>query len=925
MIENHSNSLGNQRFTADISLVRFANGKHFVGAPTHHEYDGQQRGEDFVPVSPRSPVQGSTGLQRPAPALVRSRLPPTRGAAKVDQKTTSLASLSETAKRHFTPWWKGVQLVLRHYGCPRTVISSLRWQLMAFIDHDDEMAVTKHIKYVFCHYQSRYLRNVSPEAPSPWVPKGPWRRWSKSRLLGCKNTWLWYSLLQTKRATATVSEGFEIRSLIKHSQAMRLLDPVEPDQASLLMEDSEMDLLIEGLFDETVSLALDFFKRDSHLWRKPSTSASFTAPRGFGALQELRDATETRKERIPVEPIDWSELTDHNFSISSGCPFVEIDDLRFESEICITDAGITQGIYSKGKITVQMQEMLETLDDFSQTYEAGMLNCRAVAIMEPLKCRIITAGEGLPYTFARFLQKGLWQTLSKLDCFVIDGPIRATQIEDLYDPEIEDGLWHSVDYSDATDKLSANVSFKVLQSIIESIGLDGTAASICYDVLAPHQVHYKKWWPGHRLNRLIRRGELDIESACYFDAICDSSVSKLELQEGHYDDEVVDVVPENGEFNPDYWYRIKPVLQQNGQLMGSVLSFPILCVVNLLSFILAYKDIHGEFDFFEDVLRYVLVNGDDMLFYGTQELADQHARIANSIGLTLTVGKAYQSETWANFNSTCFVISYSGDGSKAYATKVDHMRSGLFFGKRKVQKDERKKTMREEVNYVSTIEEQLKGALPGKSKDLLRLIIREHSQKIREELRGRNLFIHPSLGGIGVPVPTGWSWSVTTDQLSNAFRLINKLDGYAVSAAQPLPGLLLEEHLSIPDWLTVPKADQDFTIRHPRYPDWNKETHTRSQYLGPYMLSKTQLQIGVVPLQKSLVREIISVCGIRFFVDPFAGNGPKKEHFVLPRIHRRQKDDQKERQSEYDCLRALVRALIRKKRFLLDPSPAPLF
>jgi hypothetical protein len=89
---------------------------------------------------------------------------------------------------------------------------------------------------------------------------------------------------------------------------------------------------------------------------------------------------------------------------------------------------------------------------------------------------------------------------------------------------------------------------------------------------------------------------------------------------------------------------LKPVLQNRGQLMGSLLSFPILCIANASTYGLATKT-----DNLKDLKAGI--NGDDILFCDNYRRINSWKRIANAMGLKPSIGKNFQSETWCTVNS----------------------------------------------------------------------------------------------------------------------------------------------------------------------------------------------------------------------------------------------------------------------------------
>nr|UJQ91971.1 MAG: putative RNA-dependent RNA polymerase [Botourmiaviridae sp.] len=88
--------------------------------------------------------------------------------------------------------------------------------------------------------------------------------------------------------------------------------------------------------------------------------------------------------------------------------------------------------------------------------------------------------------------------------------------------------------------------------------------------------------------------------------------------------------------------------QKRGQLMGNLLSFPLLCLVNYLGF-----------RWFGGVERTkglpVRVNGDDIVFRSSRSVYESWARGVSGAGLTLSPGKTMVDSRYFSLNSTMFV------------------------------------------------------------------------------------------------------------------------------------------------------------------------------------------------------------------------------------------------------------------------------
>jgi hypothetical protein len=302
-----------------------------------------------------------------------------------------------------------------------------------------------------------------------------------------------------------------------------------------------------------------------------------------------------------------------------------------------------------------------------------------------------------------------------------------------------------------------------------------------------------------------------------------------------------------------------PVLQKNGQLMGSPLSFPFLCLANLCLYLNVTEKEHRGRGFFTR-LRSVAVNGDDMLYLAPPCLWADHVSLGKSVGLEMSVGKAYHHPIYANINSTSF---HAGSGATPY--QIDFLNTGLFFGIHKTHKDESshwaydltpekvrsnaEATIRMDMVYgdynpdltfeelvekkisearmelaadhrtvalseVDIINQLISGCLPGRQKDLLSMYLKENKENIKCAtkckvlLKGkfryynRNLFLPVSSGGMGIAAPCGFKFRITRSD-----RELYKIMKHKVPTSTiPLRGyrVLEEQQLSVP-WGFDPK------------------------------------------------------------------------------------------------------------------------
>lgn len=217
----------------------------------------------------------------------------------------------------------------------------------------------------------------------------------------------------------------------------------------------------------------------------------------------------------------------------------------------------------------------------------------AHAIPEPLKVRMITKGDPLTWAL-KPLQKALFKSLEIFPC-----------MKPCFNPEYFDELkeihsnypcdqWVSGDYSSATDNLHQDIMTTILELLCEK--------------LIDHPIiNYIRW---DMANHIVKYPE---------------------------------------------WTGIKDIIQTNGQLMGSLLSFPILCIANACTLKLdsgSLFDIKG------------LIHGDDLAFKCSQKEYEEWKDNASKIGFDLSIGKNYISNNFVSIDSQVYYFEKQHNVSK---------------------------------------------------------------------------------------------------------------------------------------------------------------------------------------------------------------------------------------------------------------------
>lgn len=217
----------------------------------------------------------------------------------------------------------------------------------------------------------------------------------------------------------------------------------------------------------------------------------------------------------------------------------------------------------------------------------GPLPVRVEPIREPLKVRTITAGIGDTFCLKPF-QHAMWQALGLEPQFCLThGTNRLeTAIERIYLQSKPDDVWISGDYTAATDSFAIDASKAILEGILESIDHEPTKRWAMKEI-SPHLLIYPR----------------------------DSG--------------------------------LEPVLQRSGQLMGSLLSFPLLCLLNDCT----AQSIGLSPESY-------LINGDDILMRTCAENYPIWKERVQDFGLSLSAGKNYVHKSFGTVNSQ---LIYEGD------------------------------------------------------------------------------------------------------------------------------------------------------------------------------------------------------------------------------------------------------------------------
>jgi hypothetical protein len=409
-------------------------------------------------------------------------------------------------------------------------------------------------------------------------------------------------------------------------------------------------------------------------------------------------------------------------------------------------------------------------------------NVSIVALQEPFKIRTISVADGPAAAAGSPIQKVLFRVMKDL------GPFRLIGGEDLREAvakqfayRIHNFPWVSGDYSAATDRLSM---------IATEIVFDGCTKYLALPL------------------ELKRRLKVSLTS----------SILDYQRTLDQFKDQIPQTVFQ-------YLTSLLPPLtpQRNGQLMGNILSFPILCIINLCGFLVSHyrafineydpsfpnqkpiepgfglgndpewdylsigSRVHdwlekGEVTISELSNLPVLVNGDDILFQADTQLYGIWLKVIGELGFKTSVGKNYISKHFFTINSQMF--------SAFGLQKIDRpwwggfemdffrlRRNALSSGNDVLTADPRMVLVR--------AQEKLRDSVPLARWPQVNQLWMDAMQKadVLGPLSGLNWFLPIGLGGVGLD-PSGFQgWSVTYAQQKLANRLL--LDPEAGSKLMP--------------------------------------------------------------------------------------------------------------------------------------------
>jgi hypothetical protein len=455
--------------------------------------------------------------------------------------------------------------------------------------------------------------------------------------LKMKSLVLVYSFFQgLKKGLLPIRPDQIDQSLIDHKTALTRSVDVPSDVLDFMSKTLE-----EEFSDIPKKVVSAFFRNQPQMSTKSTCESTLQLEGQVGLARSLFCAPDYRILELKEEvSIDF----DTDFDLAALSLMDEFFLLGPEEFLGFSSYAHREGIIElRGNSFISEFEIREQLYFFRRYCSPPLFGNRVkpAVVLEPMKGRIITKPSVGSYIDYNGIQQTLWRELSKRSQFrLISRPVEDLDIWYLCEDFSLGEGWNSGDYSGATDNLASEVSRLIL-----SFFLSGSRKRITIP-----------------LEDQVR----------ILDSFTGSNISYTSIPVKY------------GKQDPQASYKFKcveqgVVEQKNGQLMGHVLSFPILCVANYLMFLYTFKSRGWK-------VPRVLVNGDDILFHCRPDQYLAWSADVRLIGFFPSVGKNLFQSDICQINSVLFRTTWKIDMFSIYCREikeVPYLNMGIVTGRGK--------------------------------------------------------------------------------------------------------------------------------------------------------------------------------------------------------------------------------------------------
>lgn len=326
-----------------------------------------------------------------------------------------------------------------------------------------------------------------------------------------------------------------------------------------------------------------------------------------------------------------------------------------------------------------------------------------VGLAEFLKVRVITKGPPLTYTVLKPFQKFLWGVLRRYPAFKLIGEVvTAEYMYEILGRLNEDEEFTSGDYQASTDNLHSWLTEAIVDEMFK-----------CFLEYNPG---YAQMMPSSFRDMVVR------------------ALTKHIFVRKDDDGNVTERLP-----------------QLEGQLMGSIISFPFLCIANAAMCRYALELDQGRKyrlgnDPSEGPLAPIMINGDDCAIKASPRFRDIWRKVTRIGGLLESQGKTYFSREFVVINSERF--NYTEANDNPYESQP-YVNFGLINGCKKGTTQE--ETWVEKLASIGTRHQELMKWCPDYSKPLIHeLFMRKWSNFLKTYASDIPWYLPTWLGGLGL-------------------------------------------------------------------------------------------------------------------------------------------------------------------------------
>lgn len=548
----------------------------------------------------------------------------------------------------------------------------------------------KYFKYKICAYFANYHQQKLPPAPAGLGKDRP-----EKLFAGAAGEWLRSFL---RFGSDRTKKAF-VESILMAKKGAPAVSKETVDAAEKLMKRNL-----------TTKRPIDFWNYDRNIVKKNrevlpliSDSNRIWCPMGFKSLIPMRFGTvvlenelrRTVRECFKKKQIEnWAEFrfmstsANYNRGRKDGGQVFEYRDLLVPSSIDLLSFSNTCKVQMVGPYSAHggelgreenrsIEKSIMEGAHTEETYDIHVLDGRAlrerfemdyqrlkmagfeedpwvspIGLPEPLKVRVISKGPPLKYATMKPVQKFLWKTLSKIKSFELIGrPVNQEDIDVVarFDNVI------SGDYKSSTDNMHSWVTETLWDEICIVCKFDWVIRDIGLKCLTKHLFKMDLLSETEDGKRRIKEiGELKALkkriTKRWESCVLNPLLTDREIKEKEYNEQIHMLDAEIA-FEGD----VGSVEQVEGQLMGSIISFPLLCLANAAICRLALERTDRRTWKLNDRRIPLRVNGDDCLLSSNDPwLEVHHEALAADVGWELSVGKSYVSRNLAVINSEAY-------------------------------------------------------------------------------------------------------------------------------------------------------------------------------------------------------------------------------------------------------------------------------